>query len=107
MSKILDSAIFYWDIFLLDGKKDDLLKAYQFFKEYRDAGGTEYQSTFEAIQQAKVSKAKSLRKDADELNPPMTYEEKVRRVVAKLEDSGYDTEEEWAKSILRSIGEGT
>lgn len=35
----------------------------------------------------------------------MTYEEKKQRVIAKLEDSGYDSVEEWAESILRAIGE--
>ena len=50
--KTLDSAIFYWDIFLLDGNNRDLKMAYKLMKEYRESGGTEYQSTFEAIQQA-------------------------------------------------------
>jgi|ERR1035441_4420627 hypothetical protein len=34
----------------------------------------------------------------------MTYQEKVKRVVDKLNDSGYDSEQEWAESILRAVG---
>jgi hypothetical protein len=34
----------------------------------------------------------------------MEYEEMVERVVSKLEDSGYDSVEEWAEVILKSIG---
>ena len=35
----------------------------------------------------------------------MNYQEKKRRVISKLEDSGYDSVEEWAESILNAIGE--
>lgn len=34
----------------------------------------------------------------------MTYEEKVQRVIAKLDSDGADSEREWAENILRSIG---
>jgi len=35
----------------------------------------------------------------------MNYQEKKKRVISKLEDSGYDSIEEWADSILNAIGE--
>ena len=33
------------------------------------------------------------------------YQEKKRRVIAKLEDSGYDSIDEWADAILTAIGQ--
>jgi hypothetical protein len=37
----------------------------------------------------------------------MTYQEKLRAVVAKLDSDGADSEEEWAASILKAIGINT
>jgi len=34
----------------------------------------------------------------------MTYADKLKRVMAKLDSDGADSEEEWATNILRSIG---
>lgn len=34
----------------------------------------------------------------------MTYAEKLKRVIARLDSDGADSEEEWAANILRSIG---
>ena len=38
-----------------DGNNRDLKTAYKLMKEYRESGGTEYQSTFEATQQAMIN----------------------------------------------------
>ena len=34
----------------------------------------------------------------------MTYEDKIQSVISNLEDSGADSEREWAEIILRGIG---
>ena len=34
----------------------------------------------------------------------MTYQEKLERVMARIDADGADSEQEWAENILRSIG---
>lgn len=60
MSSLLNKAIYYWDWYLLYGEIDNLVAAHNFMRDYKDSGGEDYDTTFEAMKAHIQNKIKPL-----------------------------------------------
>lgn len=60
MTSLLNKAIYYWDWYLLHGELDNLVAAHNFMRDYKDAGGEDYENTFDAMKAHVKSKVGKL-----------------------------------------------